>query len=173
MPLRKEKGLGGKPRDNVWEYFHAINVSNDPHKSAQCKFCNQLWKRGRPNKMKAHLALKCTMVTQDIKVEYLKIISNEDVIKPSTEEQQSNNNQFDEKQIIKANKALTRLFICCGIPFSVVDSPFFHDFTKSLCYRYEPPKRLVLSTQYLDAEIANVKLKTEEELRHSTNLTLG
>ena len=64
-------------------------------------------------------------------------------------------------------------FVCCGIPFSIVDSPFFIDFTKSLCYGYELPKRTTLSNWHLNAEIATITLKIEEELRNSTNLTLG
>jgi len=116
--------------------------------------------------MKAHLAFKCNLVPSNIKIECLNMIP----------EQPTNENDSDltnEEKTIKANKALARLFVCCGIPFSVVDSPFFRDFTKSLCYGYEPPKRTTLSNKYLNAEIASISLKMEEELRHSTNLTLG
>jgi len=123
--------------------------------------------------MKAHLALKCTMVTSDIKREYL---HNINIRQQSIQDQYSrndNNDQIDEIKVEKINKALIRLFICCGIPFSVVDSPFFIDFTKSLCYGYKPPKRTTLSTRYLNTEIADITLKIEEELRHLTNLTLG
>jgi len=126
--------------------------------------------------MKAHLALKCTMVTFDIKREYLNIIKNNNDTQQSIQNQYSrndNNNQLDELRVEKINKALIRLFICCGIPFSVVDSPFFIDFAKSLCYEYKAPKRTTLSTRYLNAEIADITLKIEEELRHLTNLTLG
>ena len=56
---------------------------------------------------------------------------------------------------------------------SIIDSPFFQDFVKSLCYKYELPGRTTLSGNYLDAEIANITLKVEEELRFLKNLTLG
>jgi len=127
--------------------------------------------------MKPHLALRCTEVPHHIKVEYLHIIKNNDISsQQSTQKQQSksdNNDKIDELKIENANKALVRFFVCCGIPFSVVDSPFFIDFTKSLCYGYEPPKRTTLSNRHLNAEIATITLKIEEELRNSTNLTLG
>ena len=104
-------------------------------------------------------------------------IKNDDISsQQSTQRQQSksdNNDKIDELKIENANKALVRFFVCCGIPFSVVDSPFFIDFTKSLCYGYKPPKRTTLSTRYLNTEIADITLKIEEELRHLTNLTLG
>ena len=111
----------------------------------------------------------------DIKREYLYILnSNINTTQQSIQGQSRNNNdQIDEIRVEKINKALIRLFVCCGIPFSVVDSPFFIDFTKSLCSGYEPPKRTTLSTRLLDTEIATITLKIEEELRHSTNLTLG
>ena len=56
---------------------------------------------------------------------------------------------------------------------SVIVSPFFQDFVKTLCYKYELPGRTTLSGSYLDAEIANIALKIEEELRLCKNLTLG
>jgi hypothetical protein len=128
--------------------------------------------------MKAHLALKCNMVPYNIKLAYLNIINSDNISEQSqaSQRQQTNENNSDsvnEEKIIKANKALVRFFVCCGIPFSAVDSPFFQDFTKSLCYAYEPPKRTTLSNKYLNAEIASISLKIEEELRRSTNLTLG
>ena len=127
--------------------------------------------------MKSHLALKCSEVPHNIKIEYLHMIKNDKISsQQSTQTQQSkdnNNDKIDDLKIENANKALVRFFVCCGIPFSVVDSPFFIDFTKSLCYGYELPKRTTLSNRHLNAEIATITLKIEEELRNSTNLTLG
>jgi hypothetical protein len=150
-----------------------IDVPNNSHKGAQCVFCSQSWKRGKPTDMKAHLALKCSMVNHNVKLEYLRTISNEDVLEQTIQNQLDNNNDNNVADTAKINKALIRFFVCCGIPFSVVDSPFFQDFVKSLCYKYELPGRTTLSGNYLDAEIANITLKIEEELRFSKNLTLG
>ena len=129
--------------------------------------------------MKAHLAFKCNAVPHNIKMECLNMIKNDSNIPAEQSSQRNitnetdNNDLINEERVMRANKALVRFFVCCGIPFSVVDSPFFQDFTKSLCYGYEPPKRTTLSNKYLNAEIASISLKIEEELRHSTNLTLG
>ena len=81
--------------------------------------------------------------------------------------------RIDAPKISRANQAMVRFFVCCGIPFSVADSPFFRDFTKTLCNGYEPPKRTTLSNHLLDSEIANITLKIEKEVRDSKNLTLG
>ena len=121
--------------------------------------------------MKSHLALRCSKVTYNVRMEYLRTISSssEDMPEQST----INYKKDDVIDFAKVDKTLTRFFVCCGIPFSVVDSPFFIDFIKSLCFEYEPPKRTTLSTTYLDAETAKITLKIEEELRQSKNLTLG
>ena len=54
-------------------------------------------------------------------------------------------NRIDAPKISRANQAMVRFFVCCEISFSVADSPFFHDFTKTLCSGYEPPKCTTLS----------------------------
>jgi hypothetical protein len=166
----------GKPKDKVWEHFKPIDIPNSSHKGAQCSFCSQTWKRGKPNDMKAHLALRCPMVMHKIKLEYLRTVSSatsEDTSGESIQNQNDRNNKNNVVDIARSDRALVRFFVCCGIPFSVVDSPFFRDFVKSLCYKYEPPRRTALSTNYLDAETAKITLKMEEELRLLKNLTLG
>ena len=160
----------GKKRDKVWDYFNIIDIPNDSHKGAVCKFCSQYWKRGKPNEMKSHLALRCSKVTHNVKIEYLHIISGEDIPEQSTNKTNSSDNVVD---IARVNRTLVHFFVCCGIPFSVVDSPFFQDFVKSLCFEYKLPKRTTLSTTYLNTETANIVLKIEEELHKSKDLTLG
>ncbi|GES96420.1 ribonuclease H-like domain-containing protein [Rhizophagus clarus] len=160
----------GKKKDKVWDYFNVIDIPNNPYKRATCKYCSQSWKRGKPIEMKSHLALRCPKVTHSIKMEYLYAMSSEDIPKQSTNNRKNNSNEID---IAKVNKTLIRFFVCCGIPFSVVDSPFFQDFVKSLCFEYELPKRTALSTTYLNEEAANILLKIEEELHESRNLTLA
>lgn len=123
--------------------------------------------------MKSHLALRCSKVTHSVKLEYLHAISNKDIDQFTQQPLSNKSNNNDAINILKVDKALVHFFVCCGIPFSVVDSPFFQDFVKSLCFEYKLPKRTALSTTYLNAEIANIALKIEEELHQSKNLTLG
>ncbi|CAG8812592.1 4921_t:CDS:1, partial [Racocetra fulgida] len=42
------------------------------------------------------------------------------------------NDEIDENKIAQCHNALIRLFVCCGIPFHIVDHPFFKDFVKTL-----------------------------------------
>ena len=31
----------GKKKDKVWDYFNVVDIPNNPHKGAICKFCRQ------------------------------------------------------------------------------------------------------------------------------------
>ncbi|GES87801.1 hypothetical protein RCL_jg11257.t1 [Rhizophagus clarus] len=31
----------GKKKDKVWDYFNVIDIPNNPHKGATCKYCSQ------------------------------------------------------------------------------------------------------------------------------------
>ncbi|CAB4441271.1 unnamed protein product [Rhizophagus irregularis] len=99
----------GKKKDKVWNYFHVVDIPNNPHKGVICKFCSQSWKRGKPIEMKSHLALRCPKVTYGIKMEYLHAISNEDIPKQSTDDNRKNNS--NEIDIAKVNKTLIRFFV--------------------------------------------------------------
>ena len=81
--------------------------------------------------------------------------------------------EIDINRKDKIDQALIRYFVCCGIPFSTVNHPYFVDFVQSLCFCYIPPKRDVLSTTILNKETATVLQSIQEELKYEDNLTLG
>ncbi|CAB4475368.1 unnamed protein product [Rhizophagus irregularis] len=97
----------GKRRDKVWDYFDIVDIPNDTHKGAVCKFCKQSWKRGKPNEMKSHLALRCSKVPHNIKIEYLRMISNEEV----SEQSISKINKTDNSGNIDFTRADKSLFM--------------------------------------------------------------
>jgi hypothetical protein len=80
---------------------------------------------------------------------------------------------IDPGQRILCNKALTRFFVCCGIPFSTVESPFFIDLVKNLCAGYQLPDRKTLSNTWLNNEAARITVSVEEILKKQENLSLG
>ena len=81
-------------------------------------------------------------------------------------------NSIDDAKVKCVNQALIQWFVCSGIPFVAADSPFFIDFTKSLCYGYNPPHRTTLSESLLNSEITKITLKIDNILKNATNLTL-
>src|SRR3954454_13866317 len=111
----------GKPKDKVWEYFRSIDIPNSSHKGAQCSFRSQNWKREKPNDMKAHLALRCSMVTHSVKLEYLHIVINENISEQTVQNQSKNqsNKENNDCDFVRTDRALVRFFVCCEIPFFV------------------------------------------------------
>ncbi len=77
------------------------------------------------------------MNPSNVKIEYLHLLSGEDIPEQSTNKTNSSDNIVD---IARVNRTLVHFFVCCGIPFSVVNSPFFQDFVKSLYFEYKLPK---------------------------------
>ena len=183
----------GRPKDEVWEHFTEVTYPQERHKGAICNFCSNKWKRGRPQILRSHLAIHCkAKVPRDIRIEYLRVIAdynqNTEIVSTSTNAYMNkrhklekgqkqihtyyDTDRIDDAKIKYANQALIQWFVYSGIPFIAADSPFFMDFTKSLCYGYNPPRRTTLSNSLLDSEIAKITLKLDSILRNATNLTL-
>ncbi|RIB10241.1 hypothetical protein C2G38_2265235 [Gigaspora rosea] len=75
-----KKTKRGRKEANVWDHFNKEPVG-DGHYSASCSYCTEKWNRGRPEDLKAHLALFCNSISQDIKIEYLEILATENSVK--------------------------------------------------------------------------------------------
>src|SRR5204863_314255 len=61
--------------------------------------------------------------------------------------------EIENSKVKRINHALTRLFVCCGIPFSIVSNPFFIDFVKSLCPAYELPNCVTFAGSWVNQEL--------------------
>ncbi|CAJ0824730.1 17461_t:CDS:2, partial [Entrophospora sp. SA101] len=46
----------------------------DGHFSAKCHYCAEAWSRGKPELLKEHLALHCSAVSTNVKLEYMQIL---------------------------------------------------------------------------------------------------
>lgn len=71
------------------------------------------------------------------------------------------------------DQAWLKAFVSCGIPFSVIENPFFVDAIKSLRSSYNPPSRDCLSGSLLNREVIKVNSKVNNTLENMNNLTLG
>ena len=65
------------------------------------------------------------------------------------------------------------MFIICGIPFHIVENPFFINFIKSLNPAYQPPSRELLSGRLMDVELSQINRQIDSELEYASNLILG
>ena len=189
VPVSNKKRKG-RPKNEIWQHFDILPVDSssgkkDLHSGAQCKFCKQKWSRGRTSDMIAHVALHCPRSPIDIRTIFLEILNNEsfndndnnDSSKKSRK--QLKITEHVEKLVItddkqkRSSRALTKYFVCCGIPLWTIESPFFIDFAKTLCPGYQIPKRSILSTTMINTETATVIVDMKNKLFNETNLTLG
>ncbi|PKC58052.1 hypothetical protein RhiirA1_471565 [Rhizophagus irregularis] len=155
--------------------------------------CN--WKKavGKAYEMVDHLALSCSRVSVEVKQIFLEKIRKRSSLKldhllPSNNDETATkkakiiqkkitsifeSDKIEKSKIIRCNRALTRLFVCCGIPFSVMSNPFFVDFVKCLCPAYELPNRVTFAGPWVDQELTNVLEIILSETRSTKNITLG
>jgi hypothetical protein len=76
-------------------------------------------------------------------------------------------------KIASITHALLRAFMCCGIPFSVIQNPFFIKFLNKIRPGYEPPTDELLSGRLLSEETSRINKKVDVIIKNSSNLTLG
>jgi hypothetical protein len=71
------------------------------------------------------------------------------------------------------DQSLLKVFVSCGIPFAVVEHPFFMELFKRLCPGYILPSREKLSGIILSHMAVKIENKIDSILENATNLTLG
>lgn len=178
----------GRPKKPVWEYFTELQDTDMKKRpGAKCNFCKQQWSRGKSSNMIAHLALTCpTPPPPEIRAKFCEILRNgvdsddeEEYSTLPSKKRQTKIVDHVEKSTITDDKqrrcihALTKFFVCCGIPFWIVENPFFINFIKSLCPGFQLPGRTTLSTTLINNECGIVLSEIKKELASETNLTLG
>lgn len=183
-----EPKKSGRKKHEVWNYFIEEETRKFGHSSSACVYCGKTWDRGRVSEMMAHLALQCESVESSVKEQYLRELASgtnssstkkrkldEEITKGIQPKITSKlqKSTIDPGQRSLCNRSLTRFFVCCGIPFSTVENPFFIDLIKNLCAGYQLPDRRTLSDTWLNNEVARVIVDIEEILKKQENLSLG
>ena len=182
----------GRPANKIWEWFDKGEQVTSGYYSATCTFCEYHWPKAKPAKLKQHLAYDCKKVDADTKIKVLVLLlgnkadsdEDEDVILTLTTKRQTSQNDINnineddlkfltsldkEKQI---NKALVKLFVCCNLPFALIEHPFFYEFIKVLRTTYTLPSRWILSNTLLAQETARIDVKVTRIIDKEINLTI-
>jgi len=81
------------------------------------------------------------------------------------------NNELSTEQVAFMDRSMLKAFVMCGIPFRVIENPYFINLFKHL--QYNLPSRDRLSTNLLSEECVRVEIKINSILEVSKNLTLG
>ena len=69
--------------------------------------------------------------------------------------------------------ALIKAFVCCSLPWRLIENPFIIELLKQLRSNYNPPDRKTLADSLLTQEIVRVSVKLYKLLDNENNLTLG
>jgi len=191
----------GRPFTDIWKYVKRGRSRDNGHYEATCNFCNKKWRRGKPACLRAHIANHCTSVNipADVKSYFIKIVTNEKKREYSSDSETENNQNMSKKRKItknednsaninnhyqkkeKLNKSrieeidcgLVRAFICCGIPFWIIENPAMINLLKSLNANYDPPSRKRLTEVLLENEVARVNVRVNRIIEKNENLTIG
>ncbi|CAG8720122.1 14_t:CDS:2 [Rhizophagus irregularis] len=115
IDLNKKKR--GRPKTDVWEYFKE-GPRNRGHCSAECNFCGWKQQIGQPIEMQGYIAINCSKAPYEIKTIFLE--------KPKINEK-FESTKIDQVKVEMVNHAIVKFFGCCGIPFHIIENPFFID----------------------------------------------
>ena len=173
---------GGHSKSKVWEYFEHNPTNHPGHFDAKCKFCNHYWKGGVVKKLEVHLARECDNVSAEIKNKYMHIVAkrdglSDDIMEIETSQITDNERNKDDalslEQAAFIDRSVLKAFVMCGLPFRIIENPYFINILKNLKKNYNPPSRERLSTNLLSEECVRVELKINNLLENSKNLSLG
>ena len=99
IDIERPKRGGGRPKDEVWQYFDQTNTRFPGKFEAKCKFCGQYWKSGVIKKLQNHLARECKSVDTNIKSKYMYIVAKRDgldeinALQTNINQEESNKNE--------------------------------------------------------------------------------
>jgi len=181
----------GRKFTSIWDNMIKGEKQSKGHYSATCIHCRQHWKYGKPYKLREHLANHCKKCSKDISQHYGLLVGKkigQETVENSEEEEEEYPSKklkqtnvlsfFESKKLEKGkiediNRIITKTFVMCNIPFSTIENPWFIDLIKSLQPGYDLPSRRILSGSLLEAEVARINIKINNELDKENNFTIG
>uniref|UniRef100_U9SM53 DUF659 domain-containing protein n=1 Tax=Rhizophagus irregularis (strain DAOM 181602 / DAOM 197198 / MUCL 43194) TaxID=747089 RepID=U9SM53_RHIID len=188
-PVPRSKG--GRPQDPVWTYFIQTPLATAGHFAAECLYCGKKWPKGRPQDLQVHLAKDCLNVDDEIRRVFVRNIlclcdDDDDIIDDESNKHQKldqlnitdfwdneHNEALSKPRQDSMDQSLIKMFVCCGIPFSVVEHPFFIEMFKKACPGYTLPSCDKLSGIMLSHLAVKIEDKIDTIFKNTTNLTLA
>ena len=177
------KNKGGRPQDPVWVHFIQTPLATADHFAAKCKYCKKKQTRGRPQDLQLHLARDCLEVQDDIRRIFIRNIlllygdteDENDNLQPTITDfwSKEHNEALSKPKQGSLDQSLLKMFVCCGVPFVVVEHPFFVEMFKKTCPGYVLPSRDKLSGIMLSHMTVRIENKIDAIFENATNLTLG
>ena len=63
----KNKGQGGRPKEEIWEYFQSEKLESVGHYRAKCYYCLEKWAKEEPCKLETHIGFECSRCLENIR----------------------------------------------------------------------------------------------------------
>ena len=138
--------------------------------------------------MEKHIISNCSKIDHSIQEAVIYIVkvreyeissdANTANAKHKNNDQTTLDNFYDNSDLSKERKedidtALIKAFVCCGLPWRLVEHPFIIELFKQLRSNYSLPDRKTLADSMLTQEILRVNVKLYRLLEEENNLTLG
>ena len=138
--------------------------------------------------MEKHIMNNCPKVNHSIREAVIYMVEARETREISsganTKRQNSESDQvtlenfYENSDLSKERKedidtALIKAFVCCGLPWHLVEHPFIIELFKRLRSNYSLPDRKTLADTLLTQEILRVNVRLYRLLENESNLTLG
>lgn len=150
--------IGGRPSDPVWEHFVKGEINRTTsRRSAQCKYCDQTFKDGRVENLRAHLITRCAKVRPDVKQKVEESVTNKvpkskgseshpphtaasqpaegDVKKKPSMKRPASTTKCSGSTVEVNNTDLFKWMVTSDIPFATLDNPFFHQWVAEVSFK--------------------------------------
>src|SRR6266498_3656708 len=146
-----ENKNAGRPFTDIWKYIKRGSSCGNGHYGGICKFCNKNWIRAKPSSLRVHIANHCTGkdLLGEVRSHFITILVISMIIFKKKE-------KLSTSRVEEIDSGVIKTFICCNIPFSVIENPVMVNCLKSLNGNYDPPSRTRLTENLLEAEVAKV-----------------
>ena len=83
------------------------------------------------------------------------------------------NSELGKERKEAIDTVLIKAFVCCGLPWHLIEHPFIIELLKQLRPNYNPPDQKTIVETLLTQEILRVSVKCYKLLDNEDNLTLG
>ncbi|GBB96737.1 hypothetical protein RclHR1_28190002, partial [Rhizophagus clarus] len=186
--IPKKLKTGGRPKKPIWRFFEQGDEVDKRHYIAMCLACNQTFQPGKTAIMEKHIINNCSKVDHLVckAVKYMVEMREESSNFTSTKRKGS---QVEKNQTTLANfyenselgserkgvidVAFIKAFVCCDLPWHLIDHLFFIELLRQLWPNYNLPDRKTLINTLLTEEILQVSVKCYKLLDKEDYLTLA
>ena len=186
-PLNSNKkstnNTGGRPKKPIWRFFEQGDEIDKGHYIATCLACKQSFRPGKATTMEKHKISNCSQVNHSVRevvmymVEAREVREVREISSNKRKIEKDLENFYENSDLSKERKEdidiALKAFVCCSLPWRLVEHPFIIELFKQLRSNYNLPDRKTLADSMLTKEILRVNVKLYRLLDGENNLTLG